>query len=163
MLNILAARERTSAAEGESDSPSSISSITAPSASPSNVRNRLSAPTLINLLDERKNCTTRKELEDLAVGYDIDLEVLEGLAKFVNSPSISGRVEEIRERGPEDGEEVSVRSSVLCDRRGLVVRGPDFLCSRFCNLYPHQGPPKVRAVWTEPNIDNRVEESRRLG
>jgi len=54
----------------------------------STVRNRLLAPTLSDLLDERKAVKSAKELQVLANKYAIDVEKLENVAQFVNSPSV---------------------------------------------------------------------------
>ncbi|KAH9919385.1 uncharacterized protein B0H18DRAFT_1122504 [Fomitopsis serialis] len=51
-------------------------------------RNRMLAGTLYELLEERKSVTTREELEKLAVRYEIDVDRLENVARFVNSPSV---------------------------------------------------------------------------
>lgn len=52
------------------------------------IRNRLHASTLTELLDERKNVSSAAEMAELAKKYNVDLQVLERLARFVNSPSI---------------------------------------------------------------------------
>ncbi|KAF8638496.1 hypothetical protein AX16_010479 [Volvariella volvacea WC 439] len=54
------------------------------------VRNRLHAPTLSDLLDARKSVKTQQELEKLANEHNIDVQKLESLARFVNSPSVQG-------------------------------------------------------------------------
>lgn len=44
--------------------------------------------TLSDLLDERKHVATRKELMSLAERYGIDVEKLESVARFVNTPTV---------------------------------------------------------------------------
>ncbi|GAA5848120.1 hypothetical protein JCM8547_004417 [Rhodosporidiobolus lusitaniae] len=80
MLNILAERQRAEQAAEESYS----------SRSPNAIRNQLSARTLANLLDERKGCKSQKELDELAREYGMDPKVVDGLAKVINAPSVSG-------------------------------------------------------------------------
>ena len=46
------------------------------------------AGTLHELLEERKSVTTQEELEKLASRYEIDVDKLESVARFVNSPSV---------------------------------------------------------------------------
>lgn len=53
------------------------------------VRNLLSAGTLAHLFDERKACTSQKELDELSREFGMDPEIVERLAKHVNTPSIS--------------------------------------------------------------------------
>lgn len=56
---------------------------------PSKVRNLLSAGTLAHLFDERKACKTQAELDELSREFGMDPEIVERLAKHLNSPSIS--------------------------------------------------------------------------
>ncbi len=51
--------------------------------------NRLSARSLSNYLDDRKTLNTHAERAKLAKEYGISVELLEELAKHVNSPSVS--------------------------------------------------------------------------
>ncbi|ETW85520.1 hypothetical protein HETIRDRAFT_470555 [Heterobasidion irregulare TC 32-1] len=51
-------------------------------------KNRLLAASLADLLEERRFVTTRGELEELAGKYGVDVEKLESVARFVNSPSV---------------------------------------------------------------------------
>lgn len=55
----------------------------------SKVRNVLSAGTLAHLFDERKACKTQAELDELSREFGMDPEIVERLAKHLNSPSIS--------------------------------------------------------------------------
>jgi len=57
-------------------------------ASASHPRNRLLSATLSDLLDERKEAASPKELESIAKKYDMDIVKLESLARFVNSPTV---------------------------------------------------------------------------
>ncbi|GAA5881281.1 hypothetical protein JCM3774_000951 [Rhodotorula dairenensis] len=56
---------------------------------PHKVRNVLSAGTLAHLFDERKACKTQAELDNLSREFGMDPEIVERLAKHLNSPSIS--------------------------------------------------------------------------
>ncbi|KAI0080583.1 hypothetical protein K474DRAFT_1637466 [Panus rudis PR-1116 ss-1] len=56
--------------------------------SPRTLQNRLVASSLSELLDRRREVKSPQELEQLAKQYNIDLEKLEKLARFVNSVSI---------------------------------------------------------------------------
>ncbi|KAI0374707.1 hypothetical protein BV20DRAFT_960857 [Pilatotrama ljubarskyi] len=51
-------------------------------------RNQLVATSLMDLLEERKSASTQRDVEELAKKYDIDLEKLERMARYVNSVSI---------------------------------------------------------------------------
>ncbi|GAA5894554.1 hypothetical protein JCM5296_005128 [Sporobolomyces johnsonii] len=50
--------------------------------------NLLSARGLSNLFDDRKECRTQGELDDLAKEYGMDPKLVEELARHINSPSI---------------------------------------------------------------------------
>lgn len=75
MLGILAERQR--ADEALEASPSS------------RIENHISAASLFNLLDERKQCTSQGELDELAREYGMDPKVIDQLARHINSPSES--------------------------------------------------------------------------
>lgn len=66
------------------------------------IRNRMSAATLSDLLDARKDIKTQAELQTLAKTFAIDLDLLNILAKNVNSPSVGERT---TTRAVENGEE----------------------------------------------------------
>ncbi|TFK42881.1 hypothetical protein BDQ12DRAFT_297172 [Crucibulum laeve] len=51
-------------------------------------KNFIHAPSLSELLDERKGAKTREDLEILAEKYGIDVERMENLTRFVNTPSV---------------------------------------------------------------------------
>ncbi|THH03853.1 hypothetical protein EW145_g5955 [Phellinidium pouzarii] len=51
-------------------------------------RNRMLAGMLFDLLEQRKSVRSKDELSKLADRYDIDLDVMERLAAFTNTPSI---------------------------------------------------------------------------
>ena len=65
--------------------------------------NRLVAPQLVELLEERKYASSRKDIEDLAKKYSIDVEKLERLARHVNS--VSADRDTVRRWVGEDGNE----------------------------------------------------------
>jgi hypothetical protein len=67
-------------------------------------RNRLQVPVLASLLDERKALTSRFELDRLAERYNMDGELLERLARYVNTPSVSK--EAVRMTMTENNEQV---------------------------------------------------------
>jgi hypothetical protein len=79
-------------------------------------RNRLYAFVLSDLLDRRKAVRSRQELEKLAKEFNIDMDKLESLAQFVNSPSIDkATIRPIAGKSEEDGfmAEVSFSSFYL--------------------------------------------------
>ncbi|KAJ7343665.1 hypothetical protein DFH08DRAFT_873334 [Mycena albidolilacea] len=51
-------------------------------------QNRLQAPKLATLLDERKSIRTARDMEFLAQRFGVDLEQLDAISKFVNTPSV---------------------------------------------------------------------------
>jgi hypothetical protein len=58
-------------------------------ATPSNAtRNRLLASSLHDLLNERKEVKSMKDLQALANNYDIDVDKLESVAQFLSCPSV---------------------------------------------------------------------------
>lgn len=69
------------------------------------------AGTLHELLEERKSVTTRDELEKLALRYEIDVDKLESVARFVNSPSVDEG--SVRREVDRDGVE-QVKMKVSC-------------------------------------------------
>ncbi|GAA5979194.1 hypothetical protein JCM11641_008457 [Rhodosporidiobolus odoratus] len=78
MLNILAQRQQAEeAAEAHGYG------------SRTNIRNQLSARTLANLLDERKEAKTQQELEEIAREYGMEPNVVAQIARFVTTPSVS--------------------------------------------------------------------------
>lgn len=52
------------------------------------IRNRILSSTLSNLLDARKSWVSRTDIEAFENHYGIDVDKLESLARFVNTPSI---------------------------------------------------------------------------
>jgi Xaa-Pro aminopeptidase len=97
MLNILAARQKNTDLEDEANNAQQASGQVVGNAV--TMKNRLNAQSVIALLDERKECKSRREVEQLAVSYDIDIKALDQLARWVNSPSIEAGASPIR-RGP---------------------------------------------------------------
>ena len=57
-------------------------------ASASHPPNRLLSAKLSDLLDERKQAASRKELESIANKYDMDIVKVESLVRFVNTPTV---------------------------------------------------------------------------
>ncbi|KAJ7285661.1 hypothetical protein C8J57DRAFT_1662398 [Mycena rebaudengoi] len=53
--------------------------------------NRVQASQLSQLLDERKAIRSQRDMEFLAKRYGIDVEKLENVAKFVNTPSVEAQ------------------------------------------------------------------------
>jgi hypothetical protein len=51
-------------------------------------QNRIQAPRLSRLLDERKSIRTRRDMEFLAKRFNMDLEKLDAVAKFLTTPSV---------------------------------------------------------------------------
>ncbi|KZT28541.1 hypothetical protein NEOLEDRAFT_1086956 [Neolentinus lepideus HHB14362 ss-1] len=68
------------------------------------VRNHLLAPALSDLLDDRKRVTSIQELQSLATRYGVDVDKLERLARYVNSPSAD---EKTRRKVVEQEEELT--------------------------------------------------------
>lgn len=131
MLRILEARERSnldnvqSADALSSSTPSSTRATKASNASP-----RISANTITLLLDDRKHCESRKDLERLATEYDLPLQTIETLAKYYNSPTMG---EEVRDEAHEDGRQEDQ-----------------------ANRQDERAPPKVRGVWVEPKLQPQI-------
>lgn len=67
-------------------------------------RNRLQIAALANLFDERKTVTTRRELDRVADRYNMDGKVLERLARYVNTPSVSEEAVQVTTRGDNEQE-----------------------------------------------------------
>ncbi len=68
------------------------------------------AATLSSILNQRKSCTTRLDVENLARNYKIDVQKLESISKFVNSPSVDAG--SVVKTVDEDGNES--RSMLVC-------------------------------------------------
>ncbi|TFY61714.1 hypothetical protein EVJ58_g4339 [Rhodofomes roseus] len=82
-------------------------------------RNRMLAGTLYELLEERKSASTREELEKLASRYEIDVDKLESVARFVNSPSVDeGSVRKEVDRDGVEQVKMKVRWSLFQSRGG---------------------------------------------
>lgn len=136
MLRILEARERGNvdnvdsvdhvSRSGSSAAPAPSSSAKR-SASQSGRAGRISANTVTLLLDDRKHCETRADLERLAVEYDLPLQTITTLAKYYNSPTMGEEVPDGSDSGRASGEPNS--------------SAQDF-----------KGPPRVRGVWVEPQL-----------
>lgn len=123
MLRILEARERANLDNVQSDVFAS-SSAPAKTSGPA----RVPAHTITMLLDDRKHCETRADLEKLAVEYDLPLATMEKLARYYNSPTM--------------GEEVRDESDNVQDQ---------------ANRQDERAPPKVKGVWVEPKLQPQIE------
>ncbi|CBQ71988.1 conserved hypothetical protein [Sporisorium reilianum SRZ2] len=124
MLRILEARERANLDNLESaDTLTSSSSTRTKPAGPA----RISANTITLLLDDRKHCETQKDLERLALEYDLPLQIIESLAKYYNSPTMG---EEVRDESTEQQDQA--------------------------NRQDERAPPKVKGVWVVPKLQNQI-------
>ncbi|KAK0555086.1 hypothetical protein OC846_000173 [Tilletia horrida] len=120
MHEILAARARDADESIDADAlyqqPSSAGSFRA--AAPL----RLSPNTLANLLDDLKDCRSQEEVFTVATEYDVPIETIVTLTKYINTPSVS-------------------ESKGKAEREArLRLEGDD------------DGPPLVYAVWTDPKV-----------
>lgn len=125
MLRILEARERANLDNLSSAgalSSSASSTRVKPSGPP-----RISANTITLLLDDRKHCETQKDLERLALEYDLPLETIESLARYYNSPTMG---EQVRDESTEQQDQA--------------------------NRQDESAPPKVRGVWVVPKLQNQI-------
>jgi len=77
--------------------------------------NRVHASKLSQLLDERKSIRSARDMEFLAQRFGIDLEKLDAIAKFVNTPSVHEK-STIRVAGKE-GEETQIMKAVWVEPR----------------------------------------------
>ncbi|KAJ9478166.1 hypothetical protein PHBOTO_001722 [Pseudozyma hubeiensis] len=130
MLRILEARERANLDNIESAdtlSPQSATQQTSPSKS--STPSRVSANTITLLLDDRKHCESQKDLERLALEYDLPLSTIETLAQYYNSPTMG---EEIRDEVEEKQEDQANRQN-------------------------EREATKVRGVWVVPKFQQRIE------
>ncbi|KAN0060508.1 hypothetical protein ACQY0O_007843 [Thecaphora frezii] len=84
MLHILAARQKASL--------EACDSFAGSAATPASSGGRLGASTLSQLLDERKACTSLRDLERLAVEYDVPLRRIEELAQRFNPPTVGDEI-----------------------------------------------------------------------
>lgn len=105
MLNILEARGKNTEAEEGANTAAQLSSGGVNNAGA--IKNRLNAQSIVSLLDERKECKTRRDIEQLAVSYDVDVAILDQLARFVNSPSVEANAR-LRQRQPVNIEDEAV-------------------------------------------------------
>lgn len=126
MLRILEARERANL--DNIQSADSLSSASTSRPVKSSGPPRISANTITLLLDDRKHCETRKDLDRLALEYDLPVETIESLAKYYNSPTMG---EEVRE-------EAEVKQEDQANRQD------------------ERAPPKVKGVWVVPKLQNQI-------
>lgn len=94
-------------------------------------KNHLYSSTLTELLNQRKSARTKKGLEKLSEDFDIELDKLESLARFITSPSVIS----------------TAIDSVGIDGEGSIttVRG---LC--IAVIFSHLS--HFQAVWVEPDV-----------
>jgi uncharacterized protein len=148
MLNILAAREKNSSMEEEANSSAQLSSQGVSNAGA--IKNRLNAQSIIALLDERKECKSRREVEELAIAYDMDIDILDRLARWINSPSIETGAS-VRQRpqpmNMNSDDDVSAGEPIVEATSYLTPF--DFLFSAVSQM-----PDKINAVWTEPVLSD---------
>lgn len=105
MLNILAARQKNS--NLEEDANVSAQQASQGVVNVGTLKNRLNAPSIVALLDERKECKRRREMEQLAVAYNVDISVLDQLGRYINSPSVLEGKAALLNRRPVNVEEDS--------------------------------------------------------
>lgn len=110
MLNILAARQRDTDAEQRASED--VRQRTGGVQQAAHMKNRLSAGMVLSLLDERKQCKTRGAVEKVARGYDVDVHVLERLARYVNAPSVAAGARLQQHKPVEENEDVGVAEGV---------------------------------------------------
>lgn len=140
MLNILSARQRNADVEREAQETAARQGT---DSSNTTLRNRMSVSTIIAMLDARKECRSTKDLEALARGYDIDLDLLQRLALHVNAPSVDASARARRRQlgvKVEENEEVSVMPDVNRIEGSLIF-----------SVKPME---RVDAIWTEPSIED---------
>lgn len=112
MLNILSARRQNAEAEREAQE---LAARQGSNSSPATLHNRMSVSTIVAMLDARKECRSQRELEELARGFDIDLDLLQNLARYVNAPSVDVNARARRRKlgvKVEENDEVSGHSAV---------------------------------------------------
>ena len=128
MLRILAARERAVHSNLEAPSSSAASASASADAGAGGTATatatveRMHANTIINLLEDWKHCTSAADVERLAVEYDVSVAAIQSLTRFATSPTLGDEIKD------EQGDRESI------DRGG------------------EKGPPKVKAVWVEPDV-----------
>ena len=82
-------------------------------------RNRLLAASLHDLLEDRKQARNAADLERLARRYEVDVEKLESIARYVNTPAVDPS--SVKRVLKEDGSEVTTMK-VRCLRLQHVLR-----------------------------------------
>ncbi|KAJ7489893.1 hypothetical protein B0H11DRAFT_2229405 [Mycena galericulata] len=78
-------------------------------------QNRVQAPMLSRLLDERKSIRTRRDMEFLAKRFGLDLQKLDAVSDFLNTPSVHQK-STVRVNG-KDGEERQIMRAVWVEPR----------------------------------------------
>ena len=102
------------------------------------IRNRLHASALSTLLDERKSLRTQTEVARLADRYDVDIDLLDRLTRFVNAPSTVTKEPRRDVQGGETKPEMQVSWS-----RNKINSSPLTL------------PLFFQATWIEPVLNPR--------
>lgn len=119
LLNLIRAREASEQMAASNTMPS----------------NRILALSLSDILDARKSARSTKEIEEIAQSHGIDIQILQRVARFVNTPSIAPQ--NVTRVVGKDGEE----------RTTMLV----------CEFDWHKwGSHNVstKASWSEPLLDN---------
>jgi hypothetical protein len=90
-------------------------------ASGSTPRNRLQPSDLAGLFDERKTVASQLELDRLAERYNMDGDVVERLARYVNTPSVTeaGTQTARSAEGDEQGKKMLVKD--ICSFSGNLL------------------------------------------
>lgn len=86
MLSILSARQHDSDLEREANETAAQTSGGVRSTGM--LKNRMPASAIVAMLDARKECRTQADLEQVARGFDVDVDVMQRLARYVNAPSV---------------------------------------------------------------------------
>ncbi|TDL27542.1 hypothetical protein BD410DRAFT_782645 [Rickenella mellea] len=81
--------------------------------SPMPTQNRILASSLFDLLEQTKTISTRRELENVARKYGMDVSVLESVSRSVNTPSVDERT--ITKTVGEDGTENVTMMAIWSD------------------------------------------------
>lgn len=84
------------------------------------LKNRLTAQSLSNLIDDRKSITSQKELERLCRTYGIEFDTFQELGKHVSTPSVAS-VKSLQE-------DIEDTQMVSRDRLESSVRRCEFGC-----------------------------------
>ena len=106
-------------------------------------KNRLRASELFSAFETRKSIQSQTQLQEIADEYNIDLDVLERLGQFVNTPST--REESRRKVVDEEGKE----------RFTVLVRLRHNFTKEYLQIFACQ------VTWEDPLVDNNSPASSR--